>query len=74
MFKFAFSIERLNGKVKNLVNDKTSVLHFSTEEDFIKAHPYLADKKEMVFIGAPLIEYGAFDPNAGDIYFLNLVK
>jgi len=66
--------ERLNGKVKNLVNDKTSLLHFSSEEDFIKAHPYLANKKEMVFIGAPLIEYGAFDPNAGDIYFLDLVK
>jgi len=26
----------------------------------------------MVFVGSPLIEYGAFDPNAGDIYFIKL--
>jgi hypothetical protein len=65
--------DRLNGKVVNLENDKTLAIHFLHENDFVKAHPYLGNDSEMIFIGAPIIEYGAFDPNAGDIYFIDLL-
>jgi len=66
--------DRLNGKVVNLENNKTVMVHFLNEKDFVKAHPYLGNNKEMVFVGAPVIEYGAFDPNAGDIYFIDLLR
>lgn len=65
--------DRLNGKVINLENNKTVIVHFLHDNDFVKAHPYLGNNNEMVFIGAPVIEYGAFDPNAGDIYFIDLL-
>lgn len=63
----------LNGKIVNQENDKTLTIRFAVDSDFVKAHPYLGNNDEMVFIGAPIIEYGAFDPNAGDIYFIDLV-
>ena len=65
--------DRLNGKVVNLENNKTISIHFLHDNDFVKAHPYLGNNSEMVFIGAPMIEYGAFDPSAGDIYFIDLL-
>lgn len=66
--------DRLNGKVVNLENDKTVAIHFLNDNDLVKVHPYLGNNAEMVFIGAPMIEYGAFDPNAGDIYFIDLLN
>ncbi|WP_027390727.1 hypothetical protein [Chrysiogenes arsenatis] len=65
--------DRLNGKVVNLENDKAVIVHFLHDKDFVKAHPYLGNNDDMIFIGAPVIEYGAFDPNAGDIYFIDLL-
>ena len=65
--------DRLNGKVVNLENNKSVIVHFLHDKDFVKAHPYLGNKNDMQFIGAPVIEYGAFDPNAGDIYFIDLL-
>ena len=66
--------DRRNGKVVNLENDKSVMVHFLNDRDFVKAHPYLGNNNDMVFIGAPIIEYGAFDPNAGDIYFIDLLS
>jgi len=66
--------DRLNGKVINLINNKMMVMNFLHENDFVKVHPFLGNSKEMTFIGAPVIEYGAFDPNAGDIYFIDILK
>ena len=66
--------DRLNGKIVNLENDKTIFVHFLDAKDFVKVHPYLGNNSEMLFIGAPVIEYGAFDPNAGDIYFIDLLS
>jgi hypothetical protein len=63
----------LNGKIVNQENDKTLTVRFADDSDFVKAHPYLGNNDEMIFIGAPIIEYGAFDPNAGDIYFIDLI-
>ncbi len=63
----------LKGKVKNSETNLESTIHFASEKDFLKAHPFLGNKREMAFIGSPLIEYGAFDPKAGDIFFIDLV-
>jgi len=63
------------GKFRNLYNNKVAYLHLSSEEDFRKVHPFLPEKAgKMVFIGSPLIEYDAYDPNAGDVYFLDIAS
>lgn len=64
----------LNGKIVNLENDRTVNIKFATESDFVKVHPFLGNNELMTFIGAPIVEYGAFDPNAGDIYFVDLAS
>ena len=61
-----------NGKIYNLITKRVANIHFFNEEFLEKAIPFFQEKKEMVFVGCPLIEYGAFDPNAGDIYFVTL--
>ena len=61
-----------NGKIYNLITEKVANIHFFNEDFLEMAMPFFQDKKEMVFVGSPLIEYGAFDPNAGDIYFIKL--
>jgi hypothetical protein len=69
------SLDRHNksGKIFNLVSEKVANLYFLTEEHLEEALPFFNEKGTMTFIGCPLIEYGAFDPNAGDIYFAGLV-
>lgn len=64
--------DNLKGKFKNAINDRQMILHMATDEDFMEIHPYLAQDR-IVFIGAPLLEYGAFDPIRGDIYYLRLI-
>jgi hypothetical protein len=65
--------KNLTGKVKNVHSKKESHIFFSNQEDFLKMHPFLAKKDEEVqLIGCPIIEYGAFDIKAGDIFFLDL--
>ncbi|MBO1271760.1 hypothetical protein J3L11_08920 [Shewanella sp. 4t3-1-2LB] len=61
-----------NGKIYNLITQKVANIHFFNEDFLEMAMPFFQEKKEMVFVGSPLIEYGAFDPNAGDIYFIKL--
>lgn len=63
-----------NGKIINVSNQKTSTLHFGDDESFLKAHPFLGTDSPMTFIGCPFIEYGAYDPQAGDIYFIKLAN
>lgn len=60
------------GKFENTENKRVSIIYFNNENDFLKAHPYLGNEDEMVFIGAPLVEFGALEPNSGDVYFLYL--
>ncbi|HFD31236.1 MAG TPA: hypothetical protein ENJ28_00790 [Gammaproteobacteria bacterium] len=62
----------LNGKIVNKATSKVSNIHFLNEEFLQLAVPFFDKKQEMTFIGSPMIEYGAFDPMAGDIYFVNL--
>lgn len=63
-----------SGKFVNAENKRTSILHFNNDDDFLKAHPYLGMDDEMHFIGCPLVEFGALEPNSGDVYFLYLLK
>lgn len=62
-----------SGKIWNVSNEKTANIHFSDRGSFHKAKEYLGTKNEMTFIGCPVIEYGAFDPQAGDIHFIDIV-
>lgn len=63
-----------NGKFVNLENDRTSVLHLNNDEDFLKVHPFLGNDEVMNFIGCPLVEFGALEPNSGDVFFLYLLN
>lgn len=63
------------GKFINSFNGCQSTLHFSSKKDFVEAHPYSASEdKKIKFIGCPLIEFGALEPDSGDIYFLELFE
>ncbi|CCK81566.1 hypothetical protein [Desulfobacula toluolica] len=60
------------GKFINSGTKKTCNLLFSSANDIISIREFLGDQKEIVFYGSPVIEYGSYDLNAGDIYFLML--
>ncbi|MBR8335547.1 hypothetical protein KDW69_28260 [Burkholderia ambifaria] len=61
------------GKFTNFVNGKDLVLHIQSEEDLVQLVPYL-NEDELTIVACPIIEYDAFDPNAGDIQFLSIVQ
>jgi hypothetical protein len=73
---FIRSLDRVQKTGKFIIasNKRTINLHFTTEADFNAVHPYLKSKEKIRFIGAPLIEYGAFDPNSGDIYYVRPIN
>jgi hypothetical protein len=65
--------KNFTGKVRNVQSKKESNIIFESYEDFLKMSPFLSRRDEEVqLIGCPIIEYGAFDIKAGDIYFLDL--
>jgi len=61
-----------NGKISNVANNRMANIHFNNEVSFMKAKTFLGTHEKMTFIGCPLIEYGSFDPQAGDIHFIDL--
>lgn len=61
-------------KFINNANGKTSILHLNNAQDFLKIHPYAVPDKKMSFIGCPLIEFGALEPNSGDIFFIEIIN
>lgn len=63
----------LTAKVVNASNGSIATLHFISESLFDEAVPFFQKKTEINFIGSPYIEYGAFDPISGDIYYLRLI-
>jgi hypothetical protein len=69
------SLDRHNnsGKIFNTITESVSNIHFFNERYLEMALPFFYEKRTMIFVGSPLIEYGAFDPYAGDIYFLGLL-
>jgi hypothetical protein len=61
-----------NGKISNIANDRMANIHFKDSASFLKAKAFLGTNEIMAFIGCPLIEYDSFDPQAGDIHFIDL--
>lgn len=55
-----------------MINEKLANIHFTDDPSFHKVKRYLGTDEEMTFLGCPIIEYGAFDPQAGDICFLDI--
>ncbi|MEA9589630.1 hypothetical protein VC279_20680 [Xanthomonas sp. WHRI 10064A] len=70
------SLDRISktAKITNLEADRQSNLYFGSEGALLSLiRPF--EKNEVIeFYGAPWIEYGAFDPGAGDILFIALVR
>lgn len=62
----------LSGKFINSDNKRTHNIFLHNRQNFQAIHPFLATRAEFTFIGCPAIEYGAFEPNSGDIHFLTL--
>jgi hypothetical protein len=61
-----------SAKILNVDSNSIANLYFSKMEMFESALTYFDKDVEFMFYGSPFIEYGAFDPNAGDIHFLGL--
>jgi len=66
--------KNMKGKIYNIISKKEANIHFVKAEDFFKVKPHLGDENPAKIIACPLIEYGAFDPRAGDIYFVDLMQ
>lgn len=62
----------LSAKMINSFNGSSSSLKFVSENDFQSVIPYFQKKEDLVFLGSPYIEYGAFDPSSGDVYFIQV--
>lgn len=56
----------------NTISKKSFNLYIHSEDGFNNLKDYLQKKDPPVFkiIACPVLEYGSFDPNAGDMYFL----
>ena len=66
------SLDRISKSAKIIHTDfdRQANLFFATEETLLELIPFFEENEEIVFYGAPWIEYGAFDPTSGDILFI----
>lgn len=62
-------------KATNQISKKDFNLHIHTDRGFSSLKKYLKKRNPPVFtiVACPVMEYGAFDPLAGDLYFLAIV-
>ena len=61
------------GIFKNATTNRDVTLYIAKGEDFDELVRYLGeDAPEVKMLACPIIEYGAFDPNGGDLVFVNL--
>ena len=58
-------------KFTNDYNGKSFILHVASQNAFDELHPFLI-KDSFSFIGCPVLEYGTFDPVAGDVFYVRL--
>lgn len=63
----------MKAKIVNLDSERELTLHLGSNEDFVKLHPYHTAEQVLVF-ACPVIEYGAYDPNGGDMYFVDVAE
>lgn len=63
----------MKAKILNIESDREVTLHLASEEDFIKLHPYhTAERVDL--LACPVIEFGAYDPNGGDMFFVDIAE
>ncbi len=60
-------------KILNLDSNREVTLHLGSEEDFYRLHPYHTAQQVLLF-ASPVIEFGAYDPNGGDMYFVDVAE
>lgn len=62
-------------KAFNVISSKEFNLHIYTDRGFSSLRKYLRKRNPPIFeiIACPILEYGAFDPLAGDMYFISVV-
>lgn len=63
----------MKAKILNLDSNREIILHLGSEEDFFKLHPYHTADQVFLF-ASPVIEFGAYDPNGGDMYFVDVAE
>jgi len=63
----------MKAKIQNLDSNREITLHLGSEEDFLRLHPYHTAEQVLLF-ASPVIEFGAYDPNGGDMYFVDVVE
>ncbi len=75
---YSGKVTELNSKSQKgiilIEGGKQATINFPSEQDFILVRNYLGEDRKITFIGCPLVEYGSFDPKAGDIYFIRLIE
>jgi hypothetical protein len=62
---------RKAAKFTNDQNGKSFILHVASQNSFDELHPFLI-RDSFSFIGCPVLEYGTFDPVAGDVFYVGL--
>lgn len=62
----------LTGKAIRKDNGKSFILHFKSEADFDSLVPFMRanNRQEITIVACPVLEYGVFDTDAGDMYFI----
>lgn len=63
----------IKAKILNLDSNREVTLHLGSEEDFLRLHPYHTAEQVLLF-ASPVIEFGAYDPNGGDMYFVDVAE
>lgn len=63
----------MKAKILNLDSNREITLHLGSEEDFLRLHPYHTAEQVLLF-ASPVIEFGAYDPKGGDMYFVDVVE
>lgn len=63
----------MKAKILNLDSNREITLHLGSEEDFLRLHPYHTAEQVFLF-ASPVIEFGAYDPNGGDMYFVDVAE
>jgi len=63
-------------KALNIISDKEFNLHIYTDRGFSSLRKYLKKRNPPIFeiVACPILEYEAFDPLAGDMYFISVVS
>lgn len=65
-----------SGKAINVLTNKDFNIHFHNEADFNSLTAFIKAGKPPVIriIACPVLEYGVFDPFAGDMFFISLLE